>query len=364
MPQFELITPFDEKYLRPAGYDLRVGSHYSIGGKRMALADGTQFEIGPYQVAVIETLETLNLPNFLIGRWNIRVQLAYLGLLWVGGAQVDPGFRGRLCCPIYNLSTKPVSLEFKQKLAMIDFVTTTRFNHLRHQSFDWQDRKMLVFADYPLLSSGIEKRVVDFQNQISQHRKTLSENITNIEKQTTKSFQDIGTRIDTFVMIMFTVVAVLFAGLGIIATKSSESSLVAASVSLAVIAAIALYFALKPYYLISKLEKSVPVPADESMLRSIHNLSTLLKVGWLEGLLAVLFVLAGVTLDAWSIYKVRGSAGDAIQAKTLGTQAIQNTTDNKLQVEEKLKELRERHDSKIENLEKEIQFLQKTKKDK
>jgi hypothetical protein len=77
--QFDLISPFDVESLRPAGYDLRVGSNYSIRGERKALNEGMEFEIGPYQVAVIETFETLNLPRFLIGRWNIRVKHAYKG---------------------------------------------------------------------------------------------------------------------------------------------------------------------------------------------------------------------------------------------------------------------------------------------
>lgn len=85
------------------------------------------FVIPSYQVAIVQIRETLNLPKFLIGRWNIRVKRAYEGLLWVGGAQVDPGFRGHLCCPIYNLSNKEVRLEFGDTLAMIDFVVTTPF---------------------------------------------------------------------------------------------------------------------------------------------------------------------------------------------------------------------------------------------
>jgi len=100
--EFQLISPFEKEYLRPAGYDLRVGDNYSQGGQHYTLNDGGFLTIEPYQVAIIQTLETLNLPGFLIGRWNIRVKLAYQGLLWVGGAQVDPGFRGRLSCPIYN----------------------------------------------------------------------------------------------------------------------------------------------------------------------------------------------------------------------------------------------------------------------
>ena len=122
---FQLISPFKREYLRPAGYDLRVGDNYAKDGKPYRLTVGNDLTIEPYQVAVIQTLETLNLPSFLIGRWNIRVGLAYRGLLWVGGAQVDPGFRGRLSCPIYNLSTKPVQLKHGDELAMIDFVTTT-----------------------------------------------------------------------------------------------------------------------------------------------------------------------------------------------------------------------------------------------
>ena len=51
------------------------------------------------------------MPRFLIGRWNIRVTVAYKGLLWVGGPQVDPGWVGHLFCPIYNLSDQEVNFK-------------------------------------------------------------------------------------------------------------------------------------------------------------------------------------------------------------------------------------------------------------
>lgn len=89
---YELVSPFEADLLRPAGYDLRVGRNYSIRGERKLLDDDGEFEIKPYQVAIIETLETINMPRFLIGRWNVRVKKAYQGLLWVGGAQGRSGF--------------------------------------------------------------------------------------------------------------------------------------------------------------------------------------------------------------------------------------------------------------------------------
>ena len=104
----QLIEPFSDCNLKPAGYELTVGDEAILGGKSLRLNDHDKrgLCIPPFEVAVVKTGETLNLPRFLIGRWNIRVYWAYKGLLWVGGPQVDPGYVGHLFCPLYNLSNK------------------------------------------------------------------------------------------------------------------------------------------------------------------------------------------------------------------------------------------------------------------
>ena len=84
-------------------------------------------EIPPFLVAVLITTEALCLPRFVIARWNLVVKLAYKGLLWVGAAQVDPGYVGHLSCPIYNLSDKHVRLDEGDYIALVDFVITTPF---------------------------------------------------------------------------------------------------------------------------------------------------------------------------------------------------------------------------------------------
>src|SRR5205814_7673725 len=75
----------------------------------------------------VRTYERLNIPRFLIGRWNLRVDMVYRGLLWVGALQVDPGWRGYLPCPLYNMSDKPVELRYQQPVFTIDFVRTTPY---------------------------------------------------------------------------------------------------------------------------------------------------------------------------------------------------------------------------------------------
>src|SRR5690242_18495933 len=109
---FDLISPFDEeKLLKPACYKLTIGDEYASGGEIHPLPDQpgkNEIRIPPFAVAIIKTKETINMPPFLIGRWNIQVSRAYQGLVWVGGPQVDAGYVGYLFCPIYNLSDKEV----------------------------------------------------------------------------------------------------------------------------------------------------------------------------------------------------------------------------------------------------------------
>jgi deoxycytidine triphosphate deaminase len=131
-----LIEPFEIENLKPAAYRLRVGDQYSVEGENKHLKQGESLEIGPFQVAIIKTQERVNLPHFLIGRWNIDVSKAYQGLLWVGGPQVDPGYSGYLFCPIYNLSSSKVELQQGESLAVIDFVKTTPFDKSGDDSFE------------------------------------------------------------------------------------------------------------------------------------------------------------------------------------------------------------------------------------
>jgi dCTP deaminase len=268
---YKLIDPFDKECLRPAGYDLRVGRYYAIRGVRTKIDLGQSFVIEPYQVAVIQTWETLNLPEFLIGRWNIRVSLAYLGLLWVGGAQVDPGFRGRLSCPIYNLSTQSVELKCGDKLAMIDFVTTTPYVEGISLPFRWRDGKKLIFQQYNAdLCSGVEASLDLIKQTVKENESKLetrlSEKSEGLDQKLNENQNRIDTRIDTFLVLIFTVVAVLFAGLGIIATKGNDDpSFVSSPIW---VAAVALYFALRPCAVAWAESKRLANPAPKGAIES------------------------------------------------------------------------------------------------
>jgi deoxycytidine triphosphate deaminase len=208
--QFGLISPFREKNLKPANYKLRVGDQYAIRGQLFQLGSergSDEFTIPPFEVAIIKTLETINMPRFLIARWNIQVQRAYEGLLWVGGPQVDAGYVGHLFCPIYNLSNKPVPLRYDEPFAVIDFTKTTEFQAGESLKYDdIPDR--ILFDDYhpEALRSALAEQITSFRDQIDRLDATANERIKRLEN------------------ITFTALAVLFAALAVIATSQLSTA--------------------------------------------------------------------------------------------------------------------------------------------
>ena len=124
--KIKMIVGYEAKLLEPASYQLRLGGDYRIEGKNKKITSQNQtLVIPPHGLVIVRTYEYINLPCFLIGRWNLKVKMVYKGLVWVGGPQVDPGFQGFLSCPLYNLSNKEVKLKFKDPLFIIDFVRTS-----------------------------------------------------------------------------------------------------------------------------------------------------------------------------------------------------------------------------------------------
>lgn len=193
---FGLITPFSADNLKPANYKLRIGDEYAIAGQMHSLSDApgnNEIRIEPFEVAIIKTLETINMPRFLIGRWNIQVSKAYKGLLWVGGPQVDAGYVGNLFCPIYNLSDRPVSLFFGDPIAVIDFEKTSQFHADSKKYADTPDR--VLFQDYE--PEGLQSALATRADQAIKAFGSRLDSVSN--------------RMDTFVAITFALLGILFA---------------------------------------------------------------------------------------------------------------------------------------------------------
>ena len=195
-----LIENFDKECLKPASYYLRLGSECRVGGKEHNLSEeNPRLEIKPHDIAVVSTYEKVNIPGFLIGRWNQRVTRAYEGIVWVGGPQVDPGYDGHLYCPLYNLSKRAVELEFNKPLFFIDFVRTTRF--VEGKSTLWERKRgdSLDEHDVHRLKSAVFEDFEKFRSDIS----SISESLERSQR------------------VIFPVLAIIVAAVAVIATAGA-----------------------------------------------------------------------------------------------------------------------------------------------
>ncbi len=121
---------FEQSHLRPAAYTLRIGAPYVDSRGRMGRLDVDRcpyFTMEPNSVVYVSTFEKLDLPYYIAARFNLRVKWVYKGILLGTGPQVEPGYRGFLSCPLYNLTDRPIKINFAEEFATIDFERTTDF---------------------------------------------------------------------------------------------------------------------------------------------------------------------------------------------------------------------------------------------
>ena len=126
---FIISEGYDRKYLRPSSYTLTIGERYfDSNGKPQRLSKiGDSFVFKKNSIVYVCTEEELDLPYYIVARFNLRVHWVYEGILLGTGPQVDPGFRGILSCPLYNLTNIDLTIRRGEEFATIDFEKTTSF---------------------------------------------------------------------------------------------------------------------------------------------------------------------------------------------------------------------------------------------
>lgn len=106
-----------------ASYDLTLDDDYFYGGEIKHLDERHPFiQIEPYDYAIACVAEDLNMPRDIMGRFDLSVSLFCQGIIMSNSTQVDPGFRGKLLCLLFNTSNKPVFIKRNTHFATIEFI--------------------------------------------------------------------------------------------------------------------------------------------------------------------------------------------------------------------------------------------------
>lgn len=186
----------EDKYsvarIRPASYTLTIGPEYvdSKGHRQKLKGERDTFYMDPNSIVYVSTAESLNLPYYIAARFNLRVKWVYKGILLGTGPQVEPGFRGKLSCPLFNLTDRPIRIKLGDEFATIDFERTTDFggglswkemsNKKRSQGdldvIQVNDERFLLFKQTPFLplqhlpDHDIVSSLVQLQEEVKRWR--------------------------------------------------------------------------------------------------------------------------------------------------------------------------------------------------
>lgn len=118
-----LLEDVNLNNIQGASYDLTLGDEYCRKGEVKTLDERNNFivmEPGDYVLA--SSKEIANLPRDIAGRFDLSVGLFSQGVILSNGPQIDPGFKGRLFCLLFNTSSEKVHLKRGQHFTTIEFV--------------------------------------------------------------------------------------------------------------------------------------------------------------------------------------------------------------------------------------------------
>lgn len=105
-----------------ASYDIRLGDEYFYSGKIEKLSSNDPFiMIEPYDYVIASCHEGANFPRDVSARFDVSVNLFCQGIILSNSTQVDPGFRGKLFCLLFNTSNKSVCLKRGEHFVTIEF---------------------------------------------------------------------------------------------------------------------------------------------------------------------------------------------------------------------------------------------------
>lgn len=131
-----LIFPFYEggaktSRMKDASYEGRIGDIAYIfeAGEKEPTAifkkGDPVLRLPPNSIVFVESDLYFRIPEFIALRFNLQIKHVHRGLLLGTGPLVDPGYWGKLCIPLHNLTDEEYCIPADEGLIWIEFTKTT-----------------------------------------------------------------------------------------------------------------------------------------------------------------------------------------------------------------------------------------------
>lgn len=167
-----LLSNASKDYVSGASYDLCLGEEFYCKGKIKRLGKFSPFIlIEPYDYAIVTSQENVNFPLDIVGRFDIKVQLFCQGVILSNGPQIDPGFKGKLFCLLFNTSNSPVVLKKGEHYATIEFHKT--LEPTNSYSGKYQDKDSIIhYLPSNTLQGGVSELKKEIEKLSKESRST------------------------------------------------------------------------------------------------------------------------------------------------------------------------------------------------
>lgn len=122
-----IIPQYRPKYIDSNKYELCLGSSYCSSDSkfRVLQAEDKQIVVNPGEFYFLETYETVEMPNDMMGFISIKASVKFKGLVNISGFHVDPHFKGKIVFSVLNAGPSPINLMIEEPLFQIWFATLT-----------------------------------------------------------------------------------------------------------------------------------------------------------------------------------------------------------------------------------------------
>jgi dCTP deaminase len=118
----KLLTFKSQRY--PAYIDVRRNLDHL--NELAELEEDNAFFLNPGELVLVSTLESITLPDDIVGRLEGKSSLSRIGLVIHSTAgYVDPGWQGHLTIQLSNIAKLPITLYYKMKIGQISFLKLT-----------------------------------------------------------------------------------------------------------------------------------------------------------------------------------------------------------------------------------------------
>lgn len=172
--KYKLVDPFNPENCKGATINLTLDHKIKryISDKEIVMGDEVQpeqyenidieekpFFLQPNESVLVQSFETLNIPDDMSGQINERYSIKLLGLLISPASYLNPGYRGTMSFVAYNQSPKPIRLVPGIKFAQLAVfrLTTTSDNPY------WkQDAKYMGATDVSISKLHLDSDIQEF----------------------------------------------------------------------------------------------------------------------------------------------------------------------------------------------------------